>query len=193
MNTLYDPLHYDNLARSVVDALLNADLAPLPPDRFNGAGVYAIYYSASLDYSLNVSEGDDREAPIYVGKAVPTGARKGGGEPNWTSSQALHQRLRDHAKSVRQTTNLSLDDTKCRYLAVVPVWITLAERFLIDHFKPVWNTVLDGFGNHDPGSGRANMRRPRWDIMHPGRPWAARLRAAETKEQILDAIEKRPH
>ena len=32
-----------------------------------------------------------------------------------------------------------------RFLAVVPVWITLTERFLIDYFKPVWNLCLDGF------------------------------------------------
>ena len=41
----YDPLDYENLARSVVDALLAATEESLPPsDTFEGTGVYAIYY-----------------------------------------------------------------------------------------------------------------------------------------------------
>jgi hypothetical protein len=100
----------------------------------------------------------------------------------------LYQRLRDHAKSIEQAENPQLDEFQCRYVVVVPVWITLAERFLIDHFRPAWNTLIDGFGNHPPGSGRQGMRRPRWDILHPGRPWAAALRAAETADGIVHLI-----
>lgn len=71
---------------------------------------------------------------------------------------------------------------------VVPVWISLAERFLIEHYRPIWNTVIDGFGNHDPGMGRRNMKRPRWDILHPGREWAERLRPAETADRIISEL-----
>jgi hypothetical protein len=45
-------------------------------------------------------------------------------------------------------------------------------------------TFVDGFGNHDPGRGRRDMKRPRWDILHPGRNWAERLRPSETAEEI---------
>ena len=45
----------------------------------------------------------------------------------------------------------------------------MAERFLIEHFRPIWNVVLDGFGNHDPGKGRTAMKRPRWDSSHAGK------------------------
>ena len=106
-----------------------------------------------------------------------------------SAGMELFRRLLEHAKSIEQTRNLRLEEFKCRYLVVVPVLITLAERFLIDHFRPVWNTVIDGFGNHDPGAGRRNMRRPRWDILHPGRPWAERLNATETPEQVIALIE----
>ena len=42
---VYDPLDYDNLAKSVVTALLEKNPEPLPPEEeFGGAGVYAIYY-----------------------------------------------------------------------------------------------------------------------------------------------------
>ncbi|MFP4055503.1 MAG: Eco29kI family restriction endonuclease [Candidatus Brocadiia bacterium] len=102
---------------------------------------------------------------------------------------ALFRRLRDHAKSLEAAYNLDISDFRCRYLVVVPVWITLAERFLLAHYRPVWNTIIEGFGNHDPGKGRRNMRRPRWDILHPGRPWAERLEAAETADQVTAELE----
>ena len=45
MAEAYDPLDYDNLARSVVHALLDAPPNELPPDdAFFGSGVYALYY-----------------------------------------------------------------------------------------------------------------------------------------------------
>ena len=73
MAEIYDPLSYNNLARSVVNALLSADREPLPPDQFDGSGVYAIYYNGALDY---VSDDSLTETPVYVGKAVPPGARE---------------------------------------------------------------------------------------------------------------------
>ena len=33
----------------------------------------------------------------------------------------------------------------------------------------LWNSLVDGFGNHDPGAGRYKGLRPRWDVLHPGR------------------------
>ncbi len=62
MTEAYDPLDYANLARSVVDALLTADRAPLPPAQFDGSGVYAIYYTGSLDYADSESL---KDAPLH--------------------------------------------------------------------------------------------------------------------------------
>jgi len=84
--------------------------------------------------------------------------------------------------------NLEAADFSCRYLSVLPVWIPLAEEVLLKRFQPVWNSVVDGFGNHPPGRGRRTMRRPRWDILHPGRPWAMELEARESPEQIISEI-----
>lgn len=33
------------------------------------------------------------------------------------------------------------------------------------------------------------MKRPRWDILHPGRPWAAKLTAEESFEQVLQRLQ----
>jgi hypothetical protein len=57
---------------------------------------------------------------------------------------------------------------------VVPV-----EASLIRRYKPLWNMVVDGFGNHDPGSGRYNQAKSEWDVLHPGRIWAERLTGVE--------------
>lgn len=184
---LYDPLNYENLARSIVRALLDRALEALAPDPFRGPGVYAIYYRGGLDYS----HGSHEKTPIYVGKAVPPGSRTGTPRANVLQDRSLHRRLREHEKSVTQAENLSIGLARCRFLAVVPVWITLAERFLLDHYRPIWNTVLDGFGNHDPGRGRRGSARSRWDIVHPGRPWAARLRARETPDEVIAEVLRR--
>jgi hypothetical protein len=63
------------------------------------------------------------------------------------------------------------------------------EAELIRRYKPLWNTVVDGFGNHDPGSGRYDQARSEWDVLHPGRPWAERLTGASPQvNDILDRI-----
>ena len=189
MTKAYDPLDYENLARSVVTALFESVSTALPPsEKFSGSGVYALYYTGSLPFYSHISS-SDLHTPIYVGKAVPTGTRKGGRQVDSESSAELYRRLHEHAKSINHAENLDLVEFQARYLVVEEVWITLAERFLIDHFRPVWNTAIEGFGNHDPGSGRRNMRRPHWDIIHPGRPWAAKLKAAETVEEIVRLID----
>lgn len=182
----YDPLEYENLARSVVQALLDGPPHRVPPEEsFEGPGVYAIYYHGDFEgYSRLVET--HPASPIYVGKAVPSGARKGGRQT--LSGRELYQRLTQHSKSIDQAENVQLEDFTCRYLVVVPVWITLAERFLVEHFQPVWNVAIDGFGNHDPGAGRRAMKRPLWDILHPGRPWAARLNAEVSFDEVLGKL-----
>ena len=188
MNGVYDPLDYENLARSVVRALLETAPAQLPPpEAFVGPGVYALYYSGDLPFYSRVA-GSESGTPIYVGKAAPEGGRKGIRKKKPSAGRELYRRLQQHARSIEQADNLTLTEFHCRYLVVVPVWINLAERFLLEHFHPIWNTTIDGFGNHDPGRGRRNMRRPRWDIAHPGRPWAARLEAKENLEEIIKRL-----
>ncbi len=182
----YDPLDYENLARSVVQTLLEGPEKPLPPEEsFEGSGVYAIYYHGDFPpYSRLVQA--NPVPPIYVGRADPEGARKGGGEA--PGGRKLCQRLRQHSKSIEQTQNLDVQDFTCRYLVLVPVWVTLAERFLVEHHQPIWNVAIDGFGNHTPGRTREAMKRPFWDILHPGRPWAAKLTARESVEDVLEKL-----
>jgi hypothetical protein len=125
------------------------------------------------------------EWPLYIGKAIPSGGRKGAAIFSEITGSHLWNRLKDHADSVRAAGNLDVVDFKCRYISVDDIWIPLGETLLIAHFKPVWNLVLDGFGNHDPGAGRYQGLRPLWDVLHPGRTWADKCRArVETPEGL---------
>ena len=124
-----------------------------------------------------------------MGKAVPDGARKGGQGDDVDPGTALFKRLTDHAKSLDAATNLKLEDFRCRFLSVDDIWIPLTESLLIERFKPVWNGVLAGCGNHDPGNGRHRGRMPLWDCLHPGRAWAERLQpCAFTAEELEQRV-----
>jgi len=187
----FNPLDKRNLGESVADALLLTDIRPLPPDPFAGAGVYALYYTGSFSAYKQLAESNCNNqfrCPIYVGKAVPPGSRKGGVEAE-ASHKKLYERIAKHAESVKSARNLDLADFHCRFLVVDDIWIPLAESMLIERFKPVWNRVLDGFGNNDPGSGRHQGKMPLWDCLHPGRAWAEHLQpCAYTAEQLADRV-----
>ncbi|RKH78641.1 Eco29kI family restriction endonuclease, partial [Corallococcus praedator] len=124
-----------------------------------------------------------------VGKAIPPGGRKGVNPLGSVPGRFLHGRLREHAESIAAARNLDLADFQCRYLSVDDIWIPLGETLLIAKFRPVWNLVLDGFGNHDPGSGRYGGLMPLWDVLHPGRAWATRCQPRpETAETLARRV-----
>jgi len=56
------------------------------------------------------------------------------------------------------------------------------EAELIRKYTPLWNSIVDGFGNHDPGSGRYGQAKSEWDIVHPGRVWVDRLTGASSMQ-----------
>lgn len=185
----YNPLDKKNLGASVAEALLGRKPLPLGSlSTFHGAGIYAIYYTGSFDPYKKLSEQNqdaDPSAPIYVGKAIPAGGRKGGVAPEGAKTKTLFTRLKEHAESVGATQNLKVEDFQCRFLIVDDIWIPLGESLLIAKFAPIWNTLIDGFGNHDPGKGRHKGMRPRWDVLHPGRTWAEKCQLRpENAEQI---------
>lgn len=162
------------LANEAATFLNTTPLHPLPIDaRFSGCGVYALYYNGSHpQYAGKLGA----NKPIYVGKAVPSGWRTGA-----TSNESeikLKNRLNEHSRSIEQTSNLNIGDFKCRFMIIpldISVLISVVESLLIRQYQPVWNTSIDGFGNHDPGKGRYQQAKSEWDKLHPGRTWATRL------------------
>ena len=158
----YNPLDKRNLGASVAATMLAAPIHSLPPEPFIGAGVYAIYYRGDFAPYRRLAElnRDSYKVPIYVGKAVPAGARKGGLGMNV-----------DHG------------------LALYNSWIPLAESMLIEEYKPLWNRCIDGFGNHDPGKGRYQQQKSPWDCIHQGREWADKLKPNATSiEDLLEKV-----
>lgn len=191
----FNPLDKKNLGASVAEALLLQDVHPLGglPD-FNGAGIYAIYYTGEFQAYAEIAKRNKEGrfgVPIYVGKAIPEGARKGGGAGAGAIGKHLRKRLAEHAKSIKEAAKtLDLADFWCRFLVVEDIWIPLGESLVIARYSPVWNSLVDGFGNHTPGKGRFAGMRPRWDVLHPGRSWAEKCRGrTESADDIARDVQ----
>jgi hypothetical protein len=133
--------------------------------------------------------------PIYVGKAVPKGWRQSRSSDNAENqSSELFGRLRQHHNNIKSTPNLQADDFMCRFVIFEDTgsdMISTVEAALIKLNRPLWNSSLDGFGNHDPGKGRYEQARSDWDVIHPGRKWALKCNGLPRKQgAILADIKK---
>jgi hypothetical protein len=193
--TPYNPLDKTNLGRSVAEALLLRSVASLTQTAdLIGAGVYAIYYIGDFTSYRPVAQRNRNgafEQPIYVGKAVPKGARKGGLSFDASTGTPLRDRLRQHATSIAEVDNLDLADFHFRSLVVDDIWIPLGENMMIEQFRPIWNLVVDGFGNKDPGKRRATQYRSAWDVLHPGRSFTQKLAVGgNTSEALATRLEE---
>jgi hypothetical protein len=159
MADVYNPLDKANLGKSVADALLEQSPVALNDvQRFEGAGIYAIYYHGDFAAYRPLAEANRHGSrwPIYVGKAIPSGGRKGVSLTASARGTSLFNRLAEHRESVRAVEGSGIrgDDFTVRFLVVDDTWIPLGESLLLAAFRPLWNVRVDGFGNHDPGKGR---------------------------------------
>lgn len=204
MTDIYNPLDKINLGNSVAVALLAQPvhaLGDIPP--FEGAGIYVLYYKGPFPAYAPIAEANAEEPrwPIYIGKAIPSGGRKGASLTASARGRSLFNRLAEHRDSIREVEQgsgtLAVGDFQARYLTVDDIWIPLGESLLIARFRPIWNRALDGFGNHDPGKGRYSGLRPLWDHLHSGRGWADRCAArsetvAEVEQRLVDYLVAHP-
>ncbi len=165
-----------------------------PPSRFIGSGVYGLYYIGRYGLYIKIAN-LNRDAcvqPIYVGKAVLPGWRTARVKDSETPD--LCQRLQEHVRSIQQGADLQSDDFRCRFMILSGVESDLVvpvEAELIRRHRPLWNTVVGGFGNHDPGAGRYNQARSEWDVLHPGRLWAERLTGeSPRREDVIAKIRR---
>ena len=115
---------------------------------------------------------------------------KQGFNPTPTKQARLYSRLKDHAGSITQVNNLSLDDFHCRFLPLEDRHIVLAESVLITTFRPAWNGM--GFGSKVVGGRRMEGRASLWDALHPGRggrPAGDDERAMEGDNKVQASID----
>jgi hypothetical protein len=162
----YDPLGTENVTLAICRELERQPPTPLTPpiDRFDGAGLYAIYYQGR-DFDLYTPL-KGHKIPVYVGQALShnsaTGAATRGRSPLW-------RRVQQHSKSIDGAGNLDLGDFGVRLLLLPDVHADLGENGLLVFYRPVWNAILTGFGSHEQGSATRQSRRSAWDTIHPGR------------------------
>lgn len=170
----------------------------LPPsEKFTGTGIYALYYTGNNALYKRYADLNrlSYDFPIYVGKAVPKGWRQSRTSDTETNqSSELFSRLRHHGKNIKDANSLEISDFYCRFVIFEREgsdMISTIEAALIKLNRPLWNCCLDGFGNHDPGSGRYEQAPSEWDILHPGRTWADRLKGTpKHKNSILSKVEE---
>lgn len=162
-----------------------------PPNRFHGAGVYALYCTATTGLYQkygNVINQLAYNVPIYIGKAVPDGWRQSRDISAAARCSKLSSRLADHQKSIEAGAGLNIDDFSCRFVIFEGATVNMiaaVEAALIAQLNPLWNSVIDGFGNHDPGAGRKGGKTSQWDCLHPGRAWAAKLPPCDQTQNEL--------
>ena len=193
---VYSSNAFDEIIKDTIRFFNGTPVHSLPPPvRFHGTGVYALYYIGKSNYYKPLFEINRLEfsQPIYVGKAVPKGWRQSKNTNEGKFSHELFGRLKEHGKSIEQAVNLDLADFYCRFMILensASNLIGTVEAELIRHYKPIWNTHIDGFGNHDPGSGRYNQKKSGWDILHRGRSWAEKcVGESSTIENIEKLVE----
>lgn len=175
--TVFDPTNPRLVGKFIGLGLVAQDRISLEKlEPFHGSGVYALYYNGPFPLYAPLR---GREHPIYVGKADP--ADKEARDPR-EQGQRLYRRLKDHVRSIGKvekhpSRTLAVSDFDCRFLVIRSGWQVAAEEYLINLFKPLWNSevgILHGIGKHgDDPKTRANLRSP-WDTIHPGRDWAHR-------------------
>lgn len=174
-------------AERLITFLANAEAIPLlsvlaKEIEVAGQGVYAIFYKGSAElYNCHPSLFDNW--PVYIGKAEAGGGRKG----TTGSLKSLKQRLCQHAQSIK-AAGFDLNDFVCKPISLESIsdFISGMEKALIRHHKPVWNSSLDGFGNHAQGEGRTGQAMASWDVMHPGRPQAQGLKVVDGALEALE-------
>lgn len=158
---------------------------------FVGTGVYAIYYTGRNKLYEQYGELNRLSYghPIYVGKAVPKGWRQARvSDDPLNQSKELFNRLQEHSRNIGHGSGLDIHEFKCRFVIFEDAgsdMIGTIEAALIKFNKPLWNTALDGFGNHDPGSGRYEQAKSPWDVIHPGRLWAEKCKGLHKSEKEI--------
>ena len=124
---------------------------------------------------------------MYKRQVLP-GWRHGRGSIKENDS-ALYRRLNEHARSINAVENLQVEDFSCKFIVLQNQeadLISTVEAGMTRRYNPLWNSHIDGFGNHDPGKGRYEQAKSEWDVLHPGRVWADRLKGTSPDENKIE-------
>ncbi|TCB96636.1 Eco29kI family restriction endonuclease [Micromonospora zingiberis] len=162
----FDPLSTKDLTTIICGRFEREPLRSLKAElpRFDGSGLYAIYCvgPGSNLYEPLIS----LTIPIYVGSSHSHSSATG--DPASTADP-LWRRVRGHRISIAEAGNLEVSQFGVRLLRMPDVHCDLGENGLRVGYRPVWNSILTGFGSNEQGAKTRTSARSRWDTVHPGR------------------------
>jgi hypothetical protein len=161
----FDPLSTERLIETICEMFERQPLTSMASEipRFDGAGLYAIYYrGTSVAVYAPLA---DTEIPIYAGQGASHNSATGNATP---SPRPVYLRLNAHRRSIDQG-GLETDEFWFRVLLMPHVHANLGEDGLRRLYRPVWNSVLTGFGSHEQGESTRRSKRSKWDTFHAGR------------------------
>jgi hypothetical protein len=187
--TFYDPLGTENVAAAICRELEHQPFIPLDPPipRFEGSGLYAIYYDGkTLDLYAPLR---GRKIPVYVGQSLSHNSATGAAIAD---PYRLWARVGEHRRSI-EGSGLPIREFGVRLLRLPDVHADLGENGLRVTYQPVWNTILTGLGGHEQGASTRQSRRSKWDTVHRGRSrtfGADRYDKSELERAVRDHIEK---
>ena len=175
-NKFWKDAENEELIKDIIRSFNGTPIHPLPPKvPFIGIGVYAIYYvgKSHLYSEVSLANRLSYDQPIYVGKAVSVPWIQ---EENYSNSKGLELfgRLKEHVASINAArSTLKLEDFFVRYVVFEDNYsemIAQIEEKMIEQYKPVWNSCIEGFGNKGSEIKGCQWALTEWDVVHPGRP-----------------------
>ncbi|WP_218001248.1 Eco29kI family restriction endonuclease [Nocardia thailandica] len=181
----FDPLSTTRLANTICEMLERQPLVSMAEEipRFDGSGLYALYYRGdSVDLYRPLAK---YQIPVYAGQARSSNSATG---KTVRAPRPVLSRLRSHRTSIIEG-GLPIAEFRFRALLMPDVHADLGENGLRVGYKPVWNTVLRGFGSHEQGATTRKSGKSKWDTVHDGRSRSHGDVPHELAELITEATE----
>ena len=99
---LYDPFTYETLMAGTVLKFEQQPPYPLAGDiNIEGPGIYCLIYTGEFGAYAGIADGN---TPIYTGKAVPPGSRRGDDDEDTNSPEHCRLGFREHKRSIEAAT-----------------------------------------------------------------------------------------
>ncbi|MBF6095718.1 Eco29kI family restriction endonuclease [Nocardia cyriacigeorgica] len=161
----FDPLSTTQLSNTICEKLERQPLVSMADQipRFEGAGLYALYYRGdSVELYRPLAK---LQIPVYAGQGRSSNSATGATS---RAARPLCERLRMHRTSMIQG-GLPIAEFRFRALLMPDVHADLGENGLRVGYRPVWNSVLTGFGSKEQGASTRKSGKSKWDTVHDGR------------------------